>query len=150
MLPEWHEQLRSGDQGFWFRAIVATESAEVTGIPLMTPTESTGNGTFTNALRLHLRNFAYKTFKIKFPWSGGHWPFFCRKKKKAKFKAILHLHANQHQSEIRQFQWAITALRACLLSKALLIYIHIKLNVSWGFGELIWHKNDTPSVFFCI
>ena len=27
MLPEWHKQLRSGDQSFWFRAMVATESA---------------------------------------------------------------------------------------------------------------------------
>jgi hypothetical protein len=32
MLPEWHEQLRSGDQGFLFRAMVTTDSAEVTGI----------------------------------------------------------------------------------------------------------------------
>lgn len=32
MLPEWHEQLRSGDQSFWFRAMVATDSAEVTDI----------------------------------------------------------------------------------------------------------------------
>ena len=32
MLPEWHEQLRSGDQGFLFRAMVTTDSAEVTGM----------------------------------------------------------------------------------------------------------------------
>jgi hypothetical protein len=32
MLPEWHEQLRSGDQGFLFRAMVTTESAEITDI----------------------------------------------------------------------------------------------------------------------
>ena len=32
MLPEWHEQLRSGDQSFWFRPMVATDSVEAIGI----------------------------------------------------------------------------------------------------------------------
>jgi hypothetical protein len=32
MLPEKLEQLQSGDQSFWFRPMVATDSAEVTGV----------------------------------------------------------------------------------------------------------------------
>jgi hypothetical protein len=34
MLPEKLEQLQSGDQSFWFRLMVTTDSTEVTGIAI--------------------------------------------------------------------------------------------------------------------
>jgi hypothetical protein len=69
------------------------------------------------------------------------------KKREAKFRTILHLHANQHQSEIGQFQWAIRALRACLLSRALLIYIHFLTKCELGlWGISLVQERDTISL----